>query len=187
MNKILVIAILILTACSGPNTTADIQAPAEPASVAQEPQAPDQTTVVAEPPAPPDTPELSAVAPADTVDVEMNKSLALEAATTWLDLIDKGSYNASHDLTSDAFKAQVTKSQWSDTMDGIVNQIGGITSRTFESSEYATELPQTPPGEYVIIKYFSSTSAGPEVVETIALVKSDEDAWLVTGYFLAPR
>ncbi len=107
-------------------------------------------------------------------------------ADAWLGLIDKGSYGDSYDKASELFKQQLTKNQWIDTVDGIGEQVGGIKDRSLESAEYSTEVPQAPPGEYIILKYFSGTTVGQDIVETVVLM-NESDIWKVSGYFLAPR
>ena len=52
------------------------------------------------------------------------------------------------------------------------------------AAKSAVDLPNSPPGEYVVIEYQTSFQARPIATETVTLMKQKDSSWRVAGYFI---
>ena len=129
------------------------------------------------------------MASAQTAPDQDNKAkiqAATDAAQKWLKLVDDGKYAESWEEAASMFKAQVTKEQWLSAMQQTRVPMGALKSRAFKDATYATKLPGTPDGEYVVIQFAASFTGLDSGVETITPVKDKDGKWRVTGYFIKP-
>jgi hypothetical protein len=108
------------------------------------------------------------------------------AAKAWLALVDSGKYGQSWTTAAPFFKKAITKSTWVETIGAVRSPLGAVQSRKLLSATYTTTLPNTPPGEYVVIQY-SATFANHVVVETVTPMRGKNSAWHVSGYYVRPQ
>jgi hypothetical protein len=98
--------------------------------------------------------------------------------------VDRSRYGESWDSAASYFRSAVTKDAW----ENAVRQAGGpvepLSARKLLGASFRTDLPNAPPGEYVVLQY--RTQAGPEktAVETVTPMKDQDGRWRVSGYFL---
>lgn len=109
---------------------------------------------------------------------------ALEAAETWLALVDSGKYEESWDEASGYFKGAVPKEKWLQTMNAARTPFGKNLSRKLKSKRYKTSLPGAPDGEYFVIKFKSSFENKKSAIETITPMLDKDDTWRISGYYM---
>ena len=116
---------------------------------------------------------------------EKPEQTAQKSAEQWLALIDAGKYDESWEQAAEFFKSAVTKDSWKQQVSAVRNQTGKFKSRALKSARYSENLPNAPPGKYVVIQYDSSFGAGP-AIETIVPMQEKDGSWKVSGYFVKP-
>lgn len=109
---------------------------------------------------------------------------ALEAAKTWLALVDSGEYDTSWDQAASFFKSAVTKDQWGASLRAVRKPLGAVASRQLASTKYTTALPGAPDGNYVVIQFNASFAAKKNAVETVTPMLDKDGKWRVSGYFI---
>ena len=109
---------------------------------------------------------------------------ATAPAKAWLQLIDSNYYAESWDESSEIFKSSIEKTDWKDTISGVRDPLGNVVTREIKSSEYRTELPAGPDGEYVVFKFLSSFANKKSSQETVTLMLDDQNIWRVSGYYI---
>jgi len=111
------------------------------------------------------------------------KKAALQAATTWLQLVDHHKYAASWQSTSKVFQESVSQDQWSRMAQAVRSPLGEIHSRQLQESTYTTTVPGGPDGQYVILHFAASFTNKKSAIETLAMVLQNGQ-WRVSGYFI---
>ncbi len=112
------------------------------------------------------------------------KEAAQVAAKQWLALVDAGDYDASWDQASSFFKSQRGKDLWRRQVSKARAPIGRLKPRKVARSQYATELPNAPDGEYVIFQYVAAYEKKAKAVETITPMLDTDGKWRVSGYYI---
>jgi Protein of unknown function (DUF4019) len=124
--------------------------------------------------------------PAWAQDHKEAEEKALEAAKTWLAFVDTGQYEKSYYATSSYFRYTMTKEKWDATLRYNRTPLGNVKSRTVFENKYVKDLPNSPTGEYVVIKFrtvFENMPAGEkEKVEIIVPMLQKDGTWKVSGY-----
>jgi hypothetical protein len=115
---------------------------------------------------------------------EAKEAAALEAAKTWLTLVDNGHYGESWETAAAYFKNTVTKDYWQQAIPAIRKLFGEPLSRKLGSIEYTRSLPAAPDGEYYVIQIATSFEKKQHAVETVHLMLNENGAWRVSGYFI---
>ena len=109
---------------------------------------------------------------------------AMEAAKTWLELVDSARFDDSWEAAAGSFKTMVKKEQWREMAAAVRGPLGSVVSREFLSAEYRTTLPGAPDGEYVVIQFATSFEHKKSAVETVTPVRDRDGTWRVSGYFV---
>lgn len=115
---------------------------------------------------------------------ETPEAEALEAAETWLALVDSGDYAKSWDAAAAYFKGAITKEKWGQALKGVRPPLGKVLSREVKAKQFATSLPGAPDGEYVVIQFETSFENKSTAVETVTPMKDEDGKWRVSGYFV---
>lgn len=126
-----------------------------------------------------DDPAASGSLPEDSLIV-----LARDAATAWLDSVDAGAYLRSWQDAASFFRAAVKESDWVAQLSKVRRPLGAVLSRTFIGSQYATDLPHAPEGEYVVMQFTTRFEAHPAATETVTPMKDEDGVWRVAGYYI---
>ena len=162
LSIILIAAILALPGCKGD----------EPAPEPNEPQA--------KQPESPKKPEQ----PKQPEDIVAAEKAAVEAAEAWLSLLDSGEYAKSRDEAAEPFRNAVTKEQWQASLEPIRRRLGKLVSRKVLSKKYLTDIPNAPPGKYVIIQFQTRFQNKTAAVETVTPMLEKDGKWRVSGYYV---
>jgi hypothetical protein len=118
---------------------------------------------------------------------EMPEKVAAQAAAeSWLKLVDAGQYAESWDAAAAQFKKTVSQKAWVAALTQVRAPLGSLVSRKFRASQYFTDLPGAPTGEYVVIEYDSQFASGGPMTERITPMKDPDGAWRASGYFVVP-
>lgn len=108
----------------------------------------------------------------------------VEAAETWLALIDAGDAAATWAEAALGFRSAVTPDEWADSLSKAQRPIGRPLERAFSSSEYHAELPGAPDGHYVIVRYDTRFEHKRHGTETVVLQMDADGHWRVSGYWV---
>jgi len=109
---------------------------------------------------------------------------ALEAAETWLLLIDKGEYAESYEAASSYLRNAVTLEQWEQSIKAVRVPLGDVVSRDVKNTTYTENLPAAPDGEYVVIRLDTVFENKAKTVETVTPMIDKDGAWRVSGYYI---
>jgi len=112
------------------------------------------------------------------------ESAAVDAAKSWLALVDDQQYAESWDETAGVFKGAVSRERWIEMAGGVRRPFGENVSRQLKSKRYRTTLPGAPDGEYVVIQFKSSFEKKKTAVETITPMLDEDGTWRVSGYYM---
>lgn len=109
---------------------------------------------------------------------------ALEAAQTWLVLVDEGKYAQSWEETASYFRGAVSQEQWQASMEAFRKPLGKQLSRNLKSQQYRTSLPGAPDGKYVVLQFQSSFESKKTAIETVTPMLDEDGSWRVAGYYI---
>ncbi len=109
---------------------------------------------------------------------------ALQAAESWLALVDQGKYEESWQQASTLFRRSVTMEQWKQAVTSARDLLGEVKTREFNRAEKHTSLPGVPDGQYVVIFFDSTFEKKKQGVETITPMLDKDGTWRVSGYYM---
>lgn len=109
---------------------------------------------------------------------------ALEAAETWLQIVDSGEYAKSWDEAAESFRNAMPKDQWVLSVGGVRKQYGNVVSRKLGSKKFTTTLQAAPQGNYLIIQYQTRFEKRTAAIETITPMFDKDGQWRVSGYYI---
>ena len=92
---------------------------------------------------------------------------AVAAARHWLELVDAKDWQASYNLTTNAFRTSNTLGSWTTAALGVHGKFGPARSRELISAD---ETPAPPAGN-VVVKFRTSFANKPEGIELLTLVQ----------------
>ena len=111
-------------------------------------------------------------------------TLAVDAAKSWVAIVDSGRYNDSWDNAAQFFKDKVPEGQWETTLRQVREPLGKAVSREVANYQYLTNLPGASKGEYVVIQFKTSFEQKPDSIETITPMLDSDGQWRVSGYYI---
>lgn len=109
---------------------------------------------------------------------------AVTVASSWLAVVDAGSYDQSWTQAATYFQSAVNREQWHQAMKSVRQPLGDTVSRAVMRATYTTELPGAPDGEYVVIQFDTSFENKRNAVETVTPMRDADGTWRVAGYFI---
>ena len=112
------------------------------------------------------------------------EKLAINAAKTWLILVDTEKYSKSWEQASQLFKGAVTEKQWAGAVARARKPLGKNISRKLKSKRYFTSLPGAPDGKYFVVQFKASFKNKKSAIETITTMLDKDGQWRVSGYFI---
>ena len=127
---------------------------------------------------------LLAAAAAQALAADAPESAAQSAATTWLNLVDRGDYAQSWAITAEYFRNAVARGDWVARISHTRDPLGMVKARRLLSAQYQRSLPGAPDGEYVVIRYATSFENKADATETVTPVKEADGHWRVSGYYI---
>jgi len=125
-------------------------------------------------------------APAMLAAQDQRNEEAMEAARSWLALVDSEEYEDSWEEAARSFRSAVTVEAWSAQLTAGRAQVGTAEERELARSEAMTDPPGAPPGEYVQVTFRSTFSGAGQVTENVVLTHDGDRGWRVAGYFIQP-
>jgi hypothetical protein len=106
---------------------------------------------------------------------------ARTAAEAWLKIEDAETYDKSWDAASDYFRSQVPEQGWVRHMNEMRKPLDPLLVRDLTASEWNTEMPNLPKGEYVAFVYQTTFANGHPQLESVVMVH-EGGAWKMVGY-----
>jgi hypothetical protein len=133
---------------------------------------------------PPATAQLSAGTEEQREAASQKLNAAVDAAQSWLAIVDQGKYRDSWDAAAQYFKDKVPQGQWESSLRQIRPPFGKVVAREVSNVQYTTHLPGAPTGEYVIIQFKTDFEDKHGSIETITPMLDKDGTWRVSGYFI---
>lgn len=115
---------------------------------------------------------------------EEKEDKAVEAAKTWLRLIDEGKYAESWETAAVYFKNSLAKDKWEQMLTPVRKPLGKLVSRELKSTTYMESISGAPDGEYVVIQFTTSFENKKSGVETVTPMLDNDGKWRVSGYYI---
>lgn len=109
---------------------------------------------------------------------------AIDAAKSWLSVVDNGKYESSWNEAAQFFKEKVPLSQWESTLEQVREPLGKVHSREVANYQFTTYMPGAPKGEYVVLQFKTSFEQKTESTETITPMLDSDGQWRVSGYYI---
>ena len=106
---------------------------------------------------------------------------ARSAAEQWLKLQDAAAYDKSWAAAANYFHTQVPERGWEQRMAVVRKPLDPVLSRDLSVTEWKSELPNLPPGEYVALIWETVFISGQPQLETVVMMHED-GAWKMVGY-----
>jgi hypothetical protein len=113
-----------------------------------------------------------------------DETAAVAAAQKWLDIVDRGEYNAAWESGATFLKDNVGEARFAQQLTNVRKPMGDVISRKVESKKFSTSAPGAPDGKYVMIQFKTSFAHKKSAVETITPSLEKDGVWKVTGYFI---
>lgn len=106
---------------------------------------------------------------------------ARTAADAWMKIEDAQTYDKSWLAASDYFRSQVPEQGWVRRMETVRKSVDPVLSRDLTATEWRTEVPNLPRGEYVALVYETVFANGHPQLESVVMVHEGA-AWKMVGY-----
>jgi hypothetical protein len=106
---------------------------------------------------------------------------ARTAAEAWLKIEDAETYEKSWEAASEYFRSQVPEKGWVQRLETMRKAIDPVLVRDLSASEWKTEIPNLPKGEYVAFVYETTFANGHPQLESVVMVHEGA-AWKMVGY-----
>ncbi len=106
---------------------------------------------------------------------------ARTAAEAWLKIEDAETYDKSWAAASDYFHSQVPEQGWVRRMSETRKPLDPLLVRDLTASQWNTEMPNLPKGEYVAFVYETTFANGHPQVESVVMMH-EGGAWKMVGY-----
>jgi len=108
----------------------------------------------------------------------------IEAAQTWLALVDAGKFGLAWDDASPHLKSVVTRAKWIAGMSEARKPFGKLKERTPARFARSHSMPGAPEGDYSIIEFETEFANGKRATEQIIWMLGDNGVWRVSGYYI---
>ena len=136
------------------------------------------------PPGPGVTPLPPAPTEAQKAETQAAKELAARAAAEkWLAILDAGDYGTAWDQAAKAFRDNVKREQWVESLPKTRGVLGAVKSRSAEVSSFKPSLPGMPEGDYVTVRFSTNFEKRNDAQELVTLVY-EGGVWQPLGYGL---
>ncbi|MYH28908.1 MAG: DUF4019 domain-containing protein [Acidobacteria bacterium] len=115
------------------------------------------------------------------VETQSDEDAARQSVDAWLVLLDAGNYSEAYDATGSFFRESVTAEEFQNKMEERQAILGAVESRTLDSTQRLSILPDAPPGDYFIFEIDGVYELRPNARERVTAVS---DEWPVVGIYL---
>lgn len=113
------------------------------------------------------------------------QTAAQAAAANWLALVDAGEYARSWAQAADYMRRVTAEPAWASSVAHARAICGALKSRRLQSVYATSNLPDSPPGHYVVIHYASRFAHNSPATETLTLIEGPKGVWRVVGYYIS--
>jgi len=120
--------------------------------------------------------------PVAAQDPQVNE--ARRIALEWLTVVDADNGTASYAAAADKFRQAMTQEQWVTALAQARTQFGALQRRTFAGAQKGDEMPNKPPGEFVILFFRTGFAKRDTVMEQVTLEREADGKWRIIGYSL---
>ena len=128
-------------------------------------------------PAPPAVTKIASAAP--------SASESAGAARAWLALVDGNHWKESWSTAGSLFTSHISAADFEAKVQPLRQQLGAVSTRTLQTVNKATSLPDVPEGQYEILQFATSFANKPDLIETVSMAH-EPSGWKVDGYFITP-
>jgi hypothetical protein len=104
---------------------------------------------------------------------------AIQAATSWLSLVDEEKYPESWVGLAGLFKKDITKEEWIHDLNRFRKPLGNLVERKLQHKSKSSGASV---GEYLIFQYETSFEKKTSVLEVVSLIKDKDGNWKILGY-----
>jgi hypothetical protein len=111
-------------------------------------------------------------------------SAAQVAATIWLSKLDADQFSESWELLSPGSKKAISRWRWNLQCKLGRMSLGRVRSRKEKSTEHRTKSPGGRSGEFIVLRYETSSEKKGTIIEEVAVEKDHDNQWRVGGYAL---
>jgi hypothetical protein len=116
--------------------------------------------------------------------VEPSEAAGLQAAESWLKLIDAGQYGVAWDEAAQMFRDRVTRAEWEKMAAAARRPLGKVVSRKVATKQLAHTLPGAPDGTYVVVVYETRFEHKERAAETVTVMVDAQGRFRGAGYFI---
>ncbi len=113
------------------------------------------------------------------------ETAAEAAAANWLALVDAGEYGRGWTQAADYMRRVTAEPVWASSVAHARAICGALKSRRLTSAYATSNLPDSPPGHYVVIHYASRFAHNSPATETLTLIEGPKGVWRVVGYYIS--
>jgi len=107
---------------------------------------------------------------------------SLDAATQWLQAVDKGEYAKSWESGSFTFKLTISQKHWNQLMKAIREPLGPVVSRELLEQRPAVDPKGLPKGQYMVVFFNTKFQKKDDAHELVTLVQETDGQWRVLTY-----
>ena len=122
--------------------------------------------------------------PVEAKQPRAERKAAIQAAQSWLALVDAKDYGESWSQAASYFKSNVSKKRWVAMVKGVRGPLGSLKTRKVLRATVASNLPGAPDGRYVVIQFKTSFANKKNALETVTPMLETDGAWRVSGYYI---
>ena len=115
---------------------------------------------------------------------ESDADVARRVAESWVAIVDGAEYARSWETLAVELRRKVSREEWATDMRTMRAPLGALQERSLIGARYVRDLPDAPPGDYIVVQYSSRYEHFPSVLETIIPMRGDDGVWRVAGYFI---
>jgi uncharacterized protein DUF4019 len=120
--------------------------------------------------------------PVAAQDPQVNE--ARRVALEWLTVVDADNATASYAAAAGKFHDAMTQEQWATALSQARAQFGALQRRTFAGAQKGDEMPNKPPGDFVMLYFRSGFAKRENVTEQLTLERGPDGKWGIVGYSL---
>ena len=112
----------------------------------------------------------------------LDDSTAIESASTFLALLDRGDISAAFETTTAFHRSYWQRDRWVDSIGTLRSFYGPLINRAASKTVHKDSYPKHPDGEYIVIVFESSFSRKRQTTEIVAVTPDGDGRWRVSDY-----
>ena len=115
---------------------------------------------------------------------EPSEATGVQAAESWLKLIDTGQYGAAWDEAAAMFRERVTRADWEKLATSARRPLGKLLSRKLAAKQLTHALPGAPDGTYLVLVYDTRFEHKERGSENVTMMLDPGGRFRGAGYFI---